>query len=539
MIMEAVPSPQSVGREFVRQYYTLLNKAPDHLHRFYNNNSSFVHGGLDPHNREATMVIGQKQIYNKIQQLRFRDCHAKISQVDAQSTLGGGVVVQVTGELSNNGEPMRRFTQTFVLAAQSPKKYYVHNDIFRYQDLISDDEVEAESRSENDDEQDQDTATGLVVENQQPQPAAQLNGVVQHDEILQTLTPSNNNIAVNNVNNSTGAHTPLQIQSQSLSAQQQIIPVDQLANVTGNPNATVNDLENVSTPALQNEIDQQNDMSAQTTSDIESKDELAGIQSEQNNINDNHTNADEVSKSIQNEPKTYAQFFKSDNFSSGINFVSSASANSGRTQNTANTLNSRSQSARTGPIRERRSSNANQFSDNHQLFLGNVPHHATEDELKVMFGRFGTVVDLRIHSKPGPKIPGVRAPQNYGFITYEDPKSVQNCLSNMPLFYPENSPDGQKLNVEEKKARMRNENSNNVDRNDRDRNDRGLGRTISGGQRNSGDRDRGIGGLNRTSNARPGGGNRPFNRNDRQQGPRGNNNPSNSASAGNGGYERR
>lgn len=165
MIMEAVPSPQSVGREFVRQYYTLLNKAPDHLHRFYNNNSSFVHGGLDPHNREATMVIGQKQIYNKIQQLRFRDCHAKISQVDAQSTLGGGVVVQVTGELSNNGEPMRRFTQTFVLAAQSPKKYYVHNDIFRYQDLISDDEVEAESRSENDDEQEQDTATGLVVEN--------------------------------------------------------------------------------------------------------------------------------------------------------------------------------------------------------------------------------------------------------------------------------------------------------------------------------------------------------------------------------------
>lgn len=27
------PSPQSVGREFVRQYYTLLNQAPLHLHR--------------------------------------------------------------------------------------------------------------------------------------------------------------------------------------------------------------------------------------------------------------------------------------------------------------------------------------------------------------------------------------------------------------------------------------------------------------------------------------------------------------------------
>lgn len=54
-------------------------------------------------------------------------------QVDAQATLGNGVVVQVTGELSNGGAPMRRFTQTFVLAAQTPKKYYVHNDIFRYQ----------------------------------------------------------------------------------------------------------------------------------------------------------------------------------------------------------------------------------------------------------------------------------------------------------------------------------------------------------------------------------------------------------------------
>lgn len=31
---------------------------------------------------------------------------------------------------------MRRFMQTFVLAQQSPKKYYVHNDILRYQDEV-------------------------------------------------------------------------------------------------------------------------------------------------------------------------------------------------------------------------------------------------------------------------------------------------------------------------------------------------------------------------------------------------------------------
>lgn len=73
--------------------------------------------------------------------------------MDSQATLGNGVVVQVTGELSNAGQPMRRFTQTFVLAAQSPKKYYVHNDIFRYQDeIISDEECEPDAHSEEEEE---------------------------------------------------------------------------------------------------------------------------------------------------------------------------------------------------------------------------------------------------------------------------------------------------------------------------------------------------------------------------------------------------
>ena len=51
----------------------------------------------------------------------------------------------MSGELSNAGQPMRRFTQTFVLGAQAPKKYYVHNDIFRYQDFGFPDEEEVDS----------------------------------------------------------------------------------------------------------------------------------------------------------------------------------------------------------------------------------------------------------------------------------------------------------------------------------------------------------------------------------------------------------
>ena len=46
------------------------------------------------------------------------------------------MLLQVAGELSNNGSMMRRFAQTFVLVQQSVKKYYLHSDILRYQDEV-------------------------------------------------------------------------------------------------------------------------------------------------------------------------------------------------------------------------------------------------------------------------------------------------------------------------------------------------------------------------------------------------------------------
>ncbi|XP_078060612.1 ras GTPase-activating protein-binding protein 2 isoform X2 [Mustelus asterias] len=151
MVMEK-PSPLLVGREFVRQYYTLLNKAPDFLHRFYGRTSSYVHGGLDGNGKPAEAVYGQAEIHKKVMSLQFSDCHTKIRHVDAHATLSDGVVVQVMGELSNSGQPMRKFMQTFVLAPEGsvPNKFYVHNDIFRYQDEVFDSDAELEEESEED-----------------------------------------------------------------------------------------------------------------------------------------------------------------------------------------------------------------------------------------------------------------------------------------------------------------------------------------------------------------------------------------------------
>lgn len=105
-----------------------------------------------------------QEIHKRVMALSFRDCHTKIRHVDAHATLNEGVVVQVMGELSNNMQPMRKFMQTFVLAPEVctcavgclehcfccshadllffflqgtvANKFYVHNDVFRYQDEV-------------------------------------------------------------------------------------------------------------------------------------------------------------------------------------------------------------------------------------------------------------------------------------------------------------------------------------------------------------------------------------------------------------------
>lgn len=139
--MESYPDPAIVGKAFVKQYYTQMHRDPSQMHRFYLDQSSFVHGGSEMGSEEP--VIGQKAIHDKILSLELHQVHAKIKQVDSHATLGNGIVIQVTGELSTSGHPMRAFVQTFVLAPESPKKYYVHNDIFRYQDddLVSESET--------------------------------------------------------------------------------------------------------------------------------------------------------------------------------------------------------------------------------------------------------------------------------------------------------------------------------------------------------------------------------------------------------------
>lgn len=75
--------------------------------------------------------------------------------------------------------------------------------------------------------------------------------------------------------------------------------------------------------------------------------------------------------------------------------------------------------------RERRTSSTNYNQEGScQLFIGNLPTKATDEELKQMFQVFGKIVDLRIHTKQQQKNSNNRPVPNYGFVTFEDPASA-------------------------------------------------------------------------------------------------------------------
>ncbi|TKY89383.1 hypothetical protein EX895_001914 [Sporisorium graminicola] len=133
--------PSEVGWLFVTQYYTFLNQNPGRLHCFFTKKSTMVHG---TEQEESSPCFGQQQIHDKITSLNFQDAKVFVSNVDTQSSASGGILVQVLGELSNNGGAWKKFAQTFFLAEQ-PNGYYVLNDIFRY--LKDEEEIEAEAEA--------------------------------------------------------------------------------------------------------------------------------------------------------------------------------------------------------------------------------------------------------------------------------------------------------------------------------------------------------------------------------------------------------
>lgn len=414
------PSAQLVGREFVRQYYTLLNQAPDYLHRFYGKNSSYVHGGLDGNGKQAEAVFGQSEIHKKVMALSFRDCHTKIRHVDAHATLNEGVVVQVMGELSNNMQPMRKFMQTFVLAPEGTvaNKFYVHNDIFRYQDeVFGDSDSEPPEESEEDvDELERDHSPEVVQE--EPASYYEQSPCVEPEVVQEEV-----------------AVTP----------EPQPEPEEE---VEPEPAAVELKQEPVSQPEAHAEEKIQRSPPSPTPADTAPAMSEGNQPSSWASVTSKNLPPGGVVPATGVPPHVVRVPLAQPR----VEVKAETQTTTQRPQRDQRPRDQRPgpspahRTPRPGALREGEGGESEvrrtvRYPDSQQLFVGNVPHDVDKTELKEFFEQYGTVLELRINS--GGKLP------NFGFVVFDDSEPVQKILSNRPIKLRGDV----RLNVEEKKTR--------------------------------------------------------------------------------------
>ncbi|XP_048034776.1 ras GTPase-activating protein-binding protein 2 [Megalobrama amblycephala] len=438
MVMEK-PSPLLVGREFVRQYYTLLNKAPDYLHRFYGRNSSYVHGGLDGNGKPEEAVFGQAEIHKKVMSLQFSECHTKIRHVDAHATLGDGVVVQVMGELSNSGRPMRRFMQTFVLAPEGSavNKFYVHNDIFRYEEeVFGDSEAELGESEEEEVEEEEQVETHASPEPAQDRPSSTTyyeppatvsNGVEeqQQEEAAPEVEPESQPEALTNQDAEAELNPEAELQVAEAEPEEEKLPEEERGStpvpaLTPPPHTPEPPkafswalVTSKNLPPAGAGISPHVLKAPSIQPRVEVKQEGQSLPRDQRRERPGFT---------QRGPRADGSGSEAPGGKPYISFKGRGDSDAGDTEG-------------------RRSV---RYPDSHQLFVGNLPHDIDEGELKDFFMTFGNVVEMRINTKGvGGKLP------NFGFVVFDDSEPVQRILGAKPIMFRGEV----RLNVEEKKTR--------------------------------------------------------------------------------------
>ncbi|KAK9277743.1 hypothetical protein L1049_007290 [Liquidambar formosana] len=131
--------PEFVGTSFVERYYRMLCESPEEVHKFYQDSSVLSRPGLDG---VMTSVTTMQGINDKILSLGCKEFKVEILTADVQASYKEGVIVLVTGYLTGKDNLRRKFTQSFFLAPQDAKSYFVLNDIFRYVDENESPEVD-------------------------------------------------------------------------------------------------------------------------------------------------------------------------------------------------------------------------------------------------------------------------------------------------------------------------------------------------------------------------------------------------------------
>ncbi|KAG9480399.1 hypothetical protein GDO78_012070 [Eleutherodactylus coqui] len=377
--------------------------------------------------------------------LQFSECRTKIRHVDAHATLSDGVVVQVMGELSNNGQPMRKFMQTFVLAPEGsvPNKFYVHNDIFRYED-----EVFGDSEAEMDEESEEEVEEEQEERQPSPEPVQENTNNSYYD-----AHPVSNGVEESLEETITEPEPEAEPEgkNEEIKTEQEEKNIAELEEKSPTPPPT-------EPAALPQEPPKAFSWASVTSKNLPPSGTVpsSGIPPHVIKAPASQTRAESKPETQVQPPRTREQRPRE------RPAFQPRGPRSGR-----------------GETEQGDSDNRRMFRypDSHQLFVGNLPHDIDESELKEFFMSYGNVMELRINTKGvGGKLP------NFGFVVFDDSEPVQRILLAKPIMFRGEV----RLNVEEKKTRAARERETRGgdDRRDVRRNDRGPGGPrgiISGG----------------------------------------------------------
>lgn len=391
-----------------------------------------IHGSLNkPGDNSVDTVYGEVEINNRILSLNFKDCHAKIRQVDSLETLDKGVVVQVSGELSNNGQPMRRFFQTFVLAPRSPTNYYVRNDIFRYQD-------EPSAKSDDDDNGD---VVERNIETEVPEKMVQQENQQPQSVPVSQSQPSSETFPALQASSSKDSSSGLP--NGHVDGNRDFVTSDIMVEQEWDPSHTGSedkmDESSVPAPVTQPSgpitwaaIIRKQDPDTSGSSFISSNcstlkpivSSEAGLHVPSNLSPILPSNSISVPQPSGKSPKgndsnrSNRRLKKQENRDSTPGAVENQTSvdlgDSPSMVNNKKNVNSGNNS--TGA-----------YADDQQVFVGNLPQDITEDTLRQFFSKYGSILDIRINRTNQQKNSNTRTP-NYGFVTFDKVEIVQSIL---------------------------------------------------------------------------------------------------------------
>lgn len=342
--------------------------------------------------------------------------------------------------------------QTFVLApGEGPRKYYVHNDIFRYQDEVFSEETSdepADGTVDSEGEEDvpqQGQVNNNVNSYSQPNQEQDIPQEKANDNLLytdqgQTNGPGGllNQDPLLNDNEGDEEEEELELQEVVIDKQPQIPHLEPVKEA----------------PVIQ-PLEEKEPLSADghfnDTPFDEEPEEAEEEEEPERPRSETEAPLEDVSgepaESVPEKPKTWAALAASRTPS-----AQSSAAPATNSRPVRQAQQPLSQSGLTPPPRPQPASarsskdarggmgsrearlTARNAPDNHQVFIGNLPMGIKDEEVRNVFSKYGTILEIRLN------------PKNFGFVIFNSSEPVEQILINRPIKIGDHE-----INIEEKK----------------------------------------------------------------------------------------